>query len=291
MESRDSFLDHRKRMESAHIERIKTSKNPIDAILTIEINTTELCNRKCVFCPRVDSSVYPNQPLHMTPYVAQRIAETIKRENYSGRISFSGYGENLMNRDFDSIVTQFRRILGPTNIIECNTNGDFLAPGPIDDLFSAGLDYLYINMYDSEVQEQKFIDMFEQAGISKDRWKLRAHWDNADYGLYINNRSGMLKGYEDDIKVTQQCFYPFYKMMVDYNGNVLFCSNDWGRERIVGNLLHHSLKQVWLSEEMDKIRRNLYAGNRDITPCDKCSVNGTLIGHQSADLYFRSSNL
>ena len=25
------------------------------------------------------------------------------------------------------------------------------------------------------------------------------------------------------------CFYPFYKMLVDWDGRVLFCSNDWGR--------------------------------------------------------------
>ena len=33
------------------------------------------------------------------------------------------------------------------------------------------------------------------------------------------------------------CYYPFYKLFVDWNGDVLFCSNDWGKEHVVGNLL------------------------------------------------------
>ena len=31
----------------------------------VELNTTELCNRKCPFCPRVDPKTYPNQNIHM----------------------------------------------------------------------------------------------------------------------------------------------------------------------------------------------------------------------------------
>ena len=32
-------------------------------------------------------------------------------------------------------------------------------------------------------------------------------------------------------------------MFVDWNGDVLFCSNDWGREHIVGNLLKGPLSK------------------------------------------------
>ena len=34
-------------------------------LAAIEINPTELCNRKCSFCPRHDSNLYPNRNLHI----------------------------------------------------------------------------------------------------------------------------------------------------------------------------------------------------------------------------------
>ena len=46
----DTFLEYRRKQEQVHLNRIKGSTNPLDAILTIELNTTELCNRKCIFC-------------------------------------------------------------------------------------------------------------------------------------------------------------------------------------------------------------------------------------------------
>ena len=39
----------------------------------IDLNTGEYCNRKCTFCPRHDSSVYPNQDLYMSVYLSEKI--------------------------------------------------------------------------------------------------------------------------------------------------------------------------------------------------------------------------
>ena len=63
-------------LEQKHIDKIEDSDNPIDAILAVEINTTELCNRKCVFCPRVDEQVYPNQNLNMSREIAKNSKTT-----------------------------------------------------------------------------------------------------------------------------------------------------------------------------------------------------------------------
>lgn len=124
----------------------------------------------------------------------------------------------------------FRSYAGSDAIIECNTNGDLLTVDLISSIFEAGLTYLYVKLYDSESQENKFIELFSRANISESRWKLRRHYDEQEFGLYITNRSGMLKGYEEQVKSDRQRYYPFYKLMIDYNANVLFCTNDWGRE-------------------------------------------------------------
>ena len=53
------------------------------------------------------------------------------------------------------------------------------------------------------------------------------HYSQDDYGLFINNRGGNIDwlGFdESDIESLKgkPCHYPFYKLFVDYNGDVLF---------------------------------------------------------------------
>ena len=91
------FLEHRRKQEEKHWNKKSNELKPLDSILTVEINTTELCNRTCVFCPRHDPTVFPNRNLHLTIKGARTIAEELGENQYSGKISFSGFGENLLN--------------------------------------------------------------------------------------------------------------------------------------------------------------------------------------------------
>ena len=280
------FLEHRREQEKKHWAK-KNLLNPLDSILTVEINTTELCNRTCVFCPRHDPKVYPNRNLHMTPKGARTIAEELGNNSYIGKISFSGFGENLLNPQFVSIIKEFR-FNCPQATIECNTNGDKLDEIYIHALFRAGLDLLYINLYDGIEQMEHFESML--TNIRENQYKFRMHWgDFEKHGLILNNRSGVMDwiGIEDsDIESLKgkPCHYPFYKMFVDWNGDVLFCSNDWGKEHVVGNLMQSTMHEVWFSKPMNKIRKRLMKGDRSHSPCNKCSVDGSLFGKPSFDL-------
>jgi radical SAM protein with 4Fe4S-binding SPASM domain len=269
------FLEHRREQEKKHWDKVR-GKSPLDSILTVEINTTELCNRTCVFCPRHDPKVFPNRNLHLTVKGAEIIAEELGENQFRGKISFSGFGENLLNPDFIEIVRVFRCNL-PYATLECNTNGD-------------KLDIEYINLYDGIEQMEHFDTMMADARVHEDQYRYRMHWgDFEKHGLILNNRSGVVDwvGVEDDSIENlkgKPCHYPFYKMFVDWNGDVLFCSNDWGREHVVGNLLTMSLHEVWFSKPMTKIRKRLMKGDRSKSPCNKCSVDGSLFGKPSFDL-------
>ena len=283
--NKDSFLEHRKNQESKHFSG-KETLSPLDSILTVEINTTELCNRTCFFCPRHDPKVFPNRNLHMSPKGARTIAKELNRNGYKGKISFSGFGENFLNPLFHRIIFHFNLYL-PDATLECNTNGDRLTSEYARLLFDNGLDLLYINLYDGMEQIEHFDSIMSY--FPKEKYKYRAHYNEEDYGLFLNNRSGTIDwlGIDDsDVESLKgkPCYYPFYKMFVDWNGDVLFCSNDWGREHVIGNLLQQSLHDVWFSKPMKKIRTRLAKGNRSKSPCNKCSVNGTLFGEQSFNL-------
>ena len=281
------FLEHRRNQEAAHWSR-NTKDSPLRSILTVEINTTELCNRTCVFCPRHDPEVFPNRNLHMTVKGAATIAKELANNDFRGKISLSGFGENLLNPQFPEIVSAFREYL-PDATIECNTNGDRLTKEYAEDLISQrGLDILYINLYDGIEQMEHFDEIMKD--IPQDKYKYRMHWgDFEKHGLILNNRSGVMDwvGVEESSVTALQgkpCHYPFYKMFVDWNGDVLFCSNDWGREHVVGNLLQDSLYDVWFSKPMTKIRKKLMKGDRSMSPCNKCSVDGSLFGKPSFNL-------
>jgi radical SAM protein with 4Fe4S-binding SPASM domain len=293
LNNKEDFLQHRKDQEERHFA-IGDPNDPMASILTVEVNTTELCNRTCVFCPRHDPAVYPNRNLHMTVKGASAIAEQLRSIRYRGKVSLSGFGENLLNPEFKRIVSTFKQCL-PRATVECNTNGDRLTKAVVEDLFTRKLDYLYINLYDGPEQIDHFEPML--VDVDRDKVKYRAHYSEEDYGLFINNRSGTIDWLnidEEDITKLQgkRCHYPFYKMFVDWNGDVLFCSNDWGKEHVVGNLLQQDIREVWLSKEMRKIRNRLAKGDRTHSPCDKCSVNGQLFGEKSFNLIqdYESSN-
>ena len=175
----------------------KENLKPLDSILTVEVNTTELCNRTCVFCPRHDPEVFPNRNLHLTVKGARIIAEELGENGFQGKISFSGFGENLLNPYFVDIVKEFRFSL-PHATLECNTNGDKLTEDYANRLYRAGLDLLYINLYDG-VEQMEHFDKIMTKVTHEDKYKYRMHWgDFEKHGLILNNRSGVCLLYTSD---------------------------------------------------------------------------------------------
>ena len=123
----------------------------------IDINPTELCNRTCVFCPRHDSEVYPNQNLHMEIETAHKIRKELEELNWMGTINLCGNGEPLLHKDIVGLV----KALGDKINVEITTNGDFLNKKIIQDLYDNHLDYMVVSMYDEPEQIEYFTKLFE----------------------------------------------------------------------------------------------------------------------------------
>ena len=68
---------------------------------------------------------------------------------------------------------------------------------------------------------------------------------------------------------------------------MLFCSNDWGRKIVVGNLMSLSLEEIWLSPILREIRSRLLQGDRSQSPCNTCNVNGLITGSNSVKVLLR----
>ena len=51
------FLKKRLAQENEHFKNITEKNSALNSLVVIEINLTELCNRKCVFCPKSDPKI------------------------------------------------------------------------------------------------------------------------------------------------------------------------------------------------------------------------------------------
>lgn len=291
-ENQYTFLQRRIDLEQNYFKNL-TDDDILKSISSVDVTTIDLCNRTCVFCPRHNPEVYPNRNLRMTVQGAETIAKKLQDIDYSGTIAISGFGENLLNPEIIDIIARFR-LYNPKAFIECNTNGDPLTSKKAKELIDTGLDCININMYDGPDQLAHFDKLLE--GIPQEKYKYRVHWGGDDYGIIYNNRSGLIQWMDDSLKPSQAikspCYLPFYKMYVDWNGDVLFCANDWGRVRVVGNLQQQTVREVWLSKEMHKVRSHLMEGDRSLKPCNTCNVNGTLVGKKSFEMlkdYYENS--
>ena len=114
-EDKHSFLSYRKEQEKEHLKLIENTDNPLHSILTVEMNLTELCNRKCVFCPRHDPEVYPNRNLNTTVEDASIIAKRLADFNYVGRRCNKDCNFIIENTHIKGIGRQKENIKGGGN--------------------------------------------------------------------------------------------------------------------------------------------------------------------------------
>lgn len=250
----------------------------------IDINVTELCNRKCEFCPRIDDDLYPNQNVHMSVELAKKIGQELKELNYQGVVVFSGYSEPTMCPHFEQIVAAFP----PEIRIELVTNGDFLKPSKIKKLHDAGVNYFVVSMYDGPEQIEIFKNKFAEAELSEEFYILRDRWHNDEdsFGLKLTNRAGTINvGHQPEVIPSHPCYYTAYSMTIDWNGDVMLCMQDWNKKIKFGNVANESLVDVWKSKALNMYRRKLLNGNRACSPCHKCNTDGTLHGYNHADLW------
>ncbi len=250
----------------------------------VELNVNELCNRTCVFCPRVDPKTYPNQNLHMDIELASEISKQLLEVGFDGIVNISGTGEATLTKHLPLIVKKF----GDKKIhIEIVTNGDFLKPKLISDLYSAGLKQLVVSMYDGPEQIEYFNNLFDECGIDEDLYTLRDRWydEEEDYGLIYTNRAGSM-GEKLLSPHERPCYYPHYALYIDYNGDILLCCQDmYNRTVIFGNVLEKKLVDIWVDKKLNDFRKKLVKGERIISPCNNCTANGMIFGENHSKLW------
>ena len=250
----------------------------------LELSPIDTCNRKCIFCPKADDSKAPDQPHVMPPALYKRLANELEQLNYQGSVMLAGYGEPMLSKHIVDMTESFAKVCNT----EITTNGDPLNKRRIQQLLDAGINKIVVSLYDGPEQIEQMHELFASAAAPKDSYILRDRWydENESYGLKLTNRAGILNFGEDlSLLKKHPCYYPDYMMMVDWNGDVMLCTQDWNRRIKSGNLNFQSLVDVWQSKLLKRYRRHLHAGNRDLPPCNSCNATGTLHGSKQAQIW------
>jgi radical SAM protein with 4Fe4S-binding SPASM domain len=82
----------------------------------------------------------------------------------------------------------------------------------------------------------------------------------------------------DDSMDGKRCHHPFRPMVVQWDGNVPGCCNDWRSAYNVANVHERTLEQIWQSDEFGAMREKLYHGQRDFVPCKGCNHRSYRVG-------------
>lgn len=254
-----------------------TTNPTLLGLTCVEINPTELCNRTCSFCPRHDPKLWPNLNLNMSVRQAYDLADQLDNCNYQGYIAFSGYGEPTLNPNILDLIKAFSHYE-----VELITNGDNILKGKlaVDDLYDAGVNKLLVSDYDRNPIWKSFTDKYKQMVV-------RDHYDDGSdkYEEYSFNNRGGLQG-KIDSPLSRPCYIPSYKVLVDWNGDIILCSQNWLVKKVLGNINNTTLSNIWMSKEFTDIRLSLINGNRNEVPsCANCNVKGNMFGKQQAALW------
>ena len=253
----------------------------------VEISESGTCNRTCAFCPRSDPA-YPDVKEFIEPGLLEKLARQLGECGFGGLIIFSGFAEPLLDKKIFEKLALTKSIL-PASRIELITNGDTLTPSVIGRLMESGLTTLLISVYDGPEDAERFAKMCkEDAGLEDDQYVIRNRFlpPEQDYGITMSNRGGMMDTTEHvrpalTEQLSETCYYPSYMFFMDYQGDVLLCSHDWGKKFVCGNILQSDIFSIWTNERMAEARQKLSSCNRNLSSCEKCNVVGELIGKES----------
>jgi len=68
------------------------------------------------------------------------------------------------------------------------------------------------------------------------------------------------------------CALIWHKMVVDWNGDVVLCCDDWNHSTVLGNLKTQSIEEVWNGKRIRKIKEYHLSGQFDKIPlCKNCN--------------------
>jgi len=231
----------------------------------IQIETLTACNRRCHYCPnsKFDRGLLKNSKRLKTELFKKIINELAIPRSWGGDIQPHFYGEPLMDDRMTGLVNYTKKKL-PTCSISIFTNGDFLTLNLYKELVNVGVSRFVITKHSAQ----------EASNIKKILRFRRLHGNDNIVMQYrkldvISNRGGLVK-VKNPVKLNRCTWVPS-TVIIDYDGNVLPCCDDYLGTVKLGNIKNEQLMDIWRKPYYKKLRKDLRRGNFTLDLCKKCS--------------------
>ena len=199
----------------------------------------------------------------MSRNIIDQIHDQLSEINFDGTVSLCGYGEPLLHKDISYIVKKLSNVSN----VEVVTNGDVLTSKNLQELYLANASKILISMYDGPDQVEKFSKNDKKANVPDDFVILRDRWYDQynDFGVKLTNRAGTIStGEQEKIGKYKECYYPTYQFLIDWNGDIFLCPQDWQRRVSMGNMMQNTIFEIWKGKTLSNFRKNLLSG-KDVT--------------------------
>jgi len=232
--------------------------------LDIEVNTA--CNRRCSYCPnsQFERGLMKNN-IEMKEGLYKKIIDELAEINFTGRISPIFYGEPLLRKDLAELMKYTHKKL-PRATIKMTTNGDLLSVEKYLELVEAGVKKFLITEH-GKGKSPAIKKLFKFLEKNPEK-KVKIIYSKFEGDTPLYNRGGLVNPEETDY--SPRCLKPHNPLVVDAEGNVIICCNDYFSSVKFGNLNKEKLVDVWNKPAFKKIRKEIRQGNFKLDICKKC---------------------
>jgi hypothetical protein len=236
-----NHLLHTSRMLQNRINPLITAGFPLE----IDIETNNICNRSCGYCPREETDEAMSEELW------KKIIDDLKVWGYPGRISPHGYNEPLTDPRILSFLAYANKQV-PTASLVLYTNGDFLDEKMLEALLTVGVDHLEVSLHDPLSEEQ--VKKLEEYAQAYDQVHLKDM--RSEYRLFpLTSRAGTVQ--IGTISPMPRCYMIERAMSIRVNGNITLCCEDYTQSFVTGNVKITSVQDLWDNEPFRTIREEI----------------------------------
>ena len=262
----------------------------------VQIESTNICNAKCVFCPR--DEMQRRQGI-MSVELFRKIVDECADLGIT-HVRMHNYGEAFMDRKLVEKV----RYAKQKGIREVGmiSNGSLITEPVARGMIEAGLDAINISVdasgkevfeatriglkYDKVIanierllrlrtesgkRRPKLILSFVRQHNSADEAAFIEHWRSIADKIHITDLHNWAGTLNTESDVNYPCYRPWLTFTVLWDGRVSLCCADFDGKTILGNLNTQTIAEIWNAEPYRNVRReHLESGGPDV--CRACDL-------------------